>query len=490
MLLPLEIPPGVAGTGTDLQASGRWREASLVRWQSGTLAPVGGWVRFAEVDLTNPIRGLISWRDNAIDPQIAAGTFNKLWNIGGTGITQDITPVGLNEGFKDASNNTAFGGGFFGTEDYGVARIAEESLIPATTWTLDTWGENLVACNSWDGKIYEWDLGVDPAVKITNSPENCQGLLVTEERFLFALGADNDPRRVQWCDRENNTVWTPTATNQAGDIRLQTNGTLVCGLRVRGQALLLTTTDAHSATYIGPPYVYSFQRVGTACGVISPQAAASMDQGAIWMGNHGFYTYEGGSVAALPCEVTDAVFDDFNYTQQSKVACVVNSEFSEVWWFYPSQGSTENDSYVFYDYEQNIWGIGKIARTSAFDIGVLPHPVFASPDGKLWAHETGWNYGGAMPFAESAPIFIGTGDRMVSAVKMVPDENTLGQVQARFKTRFHPTDTEREYGPFAMANPTSVRFTGRQVRMRVEGMEAANWRVGTMRLDLVQRGRR
>jgi len=95
-----------------------------------------------------------------------------------------------------------------------------------------------------------------------------------------------------------------------------------------------------------------------------------------------------------------------------------------------------------------------------------------------------------MPFAESAPIFIGTGDRMVSAVKMVPDENTLGQVQARFKTRFHPTDTEREYGPFAMANPTSVRFTGRQVRMRVEGMEAANWRVGTMRLDLVQRGRR
>ena len=489
-LVPLEIPPGVSGVGTDLQASGRWRDASLVRWQSGTLAPVGGWVQFAEVDIGAPARGMIAWRDNANDQQIAAGTFEGLHSISGTGVVQDITPVGLSSGFKDADKNTAYGGGSFGTGKFGVERVADGAIIPATTWTLDTWGQNLVAANSWDGKLYEWDLIADSAEQIDNSPENCQGLMVTDERFLFALGADGDPRLVKWSDREDNTKWSPEPTNQAGDIRLQTSGTILCGLNVRGQSLMLTTTDAHSATYIGPPYVYSFQKVGTSCGVVSAQAAASIDQGALWMGQHGFYSYEGGSVANIPCEVEDAVFDDFNYNQQSKVACAVNSEFDEVWWFYPSSGSIENDSYVFYDYVQGIWGVGKLSRTAGFDIGVLPHPVFAGADGKLWAHETGWDYGGAKPYAESAPIFIGSGDRIMSAVKMIPDERTLGQVQARFKTRLYPTGPEQEFGPYEMSNPTSVRFTGRQLRMRVEGVAAANWRVGTMRLDLAQRGRR
>jgi hypothetical protein len=110
--------------------------------------------------------------------------------------------------------------------------------------------------------------------------------------------------------------------------------------------------------------------------------------------------------------------------------------------------------------------------------------------GNLWEQEVGLNYGGASIFAESGPISLGVGDQVMSATSMVPDESTQGDVTATFKTRFHPNDTERSYGPYSMANPTDVRFTGRQVRMRVDGTRLANWRVGTMRLEVTPGGRR
>ena len=121
-------------------------------------------------------------------------------------------------------------------------------------------------------------------------------MLVTEERFVFALGAGGNPRKVQWSDREANTVWTPSATNEAGDMELQTTGRIMCGTPMRGRTLILTDNDAHVATYSGPPFVYGFERVGTACGISSRKALVSIDEGAFWMGHRGFFTFD-GSVA-------------------------------------------------------------------------------------------------------------------------------------------------------------------------------------------------
>jgi len=331
---------------------------------------------------------------------------------------------------------------------------------------------------------------VPAAVAIANAPTNNLGLMVTEERFLFALGAGGVPRKVQWSDREDNTTWTPAATNEAGDIELQTAGQIMAGVRTRGQALILTDIDAHSATYVGPPFVYGFERVGTACGLIARKAVATTDAGVFWMGPNGFFLYNGTTVQPIPCEVHDYIFGDINTAQVSKTWALVIGEQSEIWWFYCSAGSTEIDRYAAFDFQENHWMTGELSRTAGADRGVFKYPFLGDASGNLIEHEVGLNYDGATIYAESGPISIGMGDQVMNVRELIPDEKTLGDVKATFKTRFHPTDTERSYGPYSMANPTSVRFTGRQIRMRVEGERLSNWRVGVMRLDAVARGRR
>lgn len=490
-LIPLQIPAGVVSNGTDYEASGRWREASLVRWRDGSLRPIGGWrVRVAEAFGSLP-RALLAWEDNNGDRRVAAGAHDKLYVVSASGTVSDITPSGLTAGLVDAAVNTGFGGGFYGTGFYGTARQDTGNYSEASTWSLDTWGEYLVGCSVADGNLYEWQLNTGtPAATISNAPTDNLGLLVTEERFLFALGAGGNPRKVQWSDREDNTTWTPAATNEAGDIELQTTGQIMAGVKTRGQALIITDTDAHSATYIGPPFVYGFDRVGTSCGLASRKAVAASDAGVFWMGPNEFFLYNGTQVQVVPCAVHDYVFGDINKAQISKAWAMTLGQQGEVWWFYPSSTATEIDRYVAFDYKEGHWMTGELSRTCGAERGVFRHPFMADMSGNLKEHEVGYNYEGAEVFAESGPISIGSGDRIMAVRELIPDEKTQGEVQVTFKTRFHPNDTERSYGPYSMASPTSVRFKGRQVRMRITGNAPVPWRAGVMRVDVVERGRR
>lgn len=489
-LIPLQIPPGVYRNGTELQSAGRWRDASLVRWTSGTMQPVGGWLTRVTLT-TQPLRGITAWRDLSGDRWFAAGSYDKLYVSTAANIFYDITPAGYTVGTPDALTNLGYGGGFYGSGAYGVPRPDVGLYDPATSWSLDNWGEYLVACSDSDGRLLQWQLNtaVD-AVPITNAPTGCKALMVTEERFLFALGAGGNYRKIQWSDREDNTVWTPAATNEAGDIELQTAGQILLGVRTRGQTLILTDQDAHTATYQGPPFVYGFERVGSSCGAVSRMCAATVDAGVYWMGQSGFHIYAGGAVRDVSCDVVDYIFSDINRTQISKVAAVANAKYNEIWWFYPSGGSIENDRYVVFNFEENHWAIGSLARTGGIDEGVFSTPMWTTASGRVINHEIGNQTDGVQPFAESGPVQLGAGDTVMTATEFIPDERTQGDATVTFKTRFYPNDVERTYGPYAMANPTDVRFTGRQVAMRVIGDLNTDWRWGVPRLDAVAGGRR
>jgi hypothetical protein len=334
------------------------------------------------------------------------------------------------------------------------------------------------------------------AAQIPNSPEDCAGLVVTEERFIFALQADANPRKVAWCDREDNTVWTAAATNEAGDFELQTNGEIMQAVRTRGATLIVTTTDAHLAVYQGPPYVYGFQRAGTACGTFSRHSVVPVDTGAFWMGKEAFFHFDGSVARQMPCDVLDFVFEDLNQNQISKVYGVNNAEYGEVWWFYPSAGSLECNRYVAYDYQENHWHIGEMDRTCGADQGVFDEPIYADATCELYNHELhGVAHGTSAPYAESGPISLGNGDSVMKVNQLIGDENTLGEVQVQFKTRFHPNDTSRTYPSattyYSLTNmPTSVRFTGRQIRLRVEATGKEDFRVGVMRVNAEAGGRR
>lgn len=494
-LIPLQLPAGIYRNGTDYQSAGRWRDSNLVRWIDNTIRPVGGWVQRSSTSAADPLRGAIAWKSNSNERYLAAGSASNLYAYYDNGTLVDITPSGLVSGRVDATQNTGYGGSFFGDATYGTERQDTSVTYPATTWALDTWGEYLIACADTDGKLYEWQLDrATPtlAAPITNAPTDNRSVIVTEERFVFALGADGDPRKVQWCDREDNTVWTPLATNEAGDLILQTQGYIECAHRVQGQTLILTDQDAHAATYIGGQFVYGFERVGNACGVISKKSAVAVQAGCFWMGENNFFMYAGGSVQELTSEVDDYVFRDLNKAQKSKVCAISNKLFNEIWWFYPSEGSTENDAYVVYNYRENIWFTGYMGRTTGLDVGAYNKPIFfCAVTNTPWTHESGYDYQNLdKPWAETGAISLGNGDNVMAVTDMIPDELTQGDVQVKFKTRFYPNDTEREYGPYSMSNPTSMRFTGRQIKMRIEGVTNSDWRVGNNRIEVKPGGKR
>lgn len=493
-LLPIKLPPGVYRNGTDFEGSDRWRDTNLVRWENNSVRPVGGWSTRSDAATTYAPRGMISWVDNSYESHIAIGTADKLYALNPGGNVYDITPAGFTAGNENATLNTGYGGIFYGTQAYGIGRTSGGEYIECTTWSLDTWGEYLIACSPDDGKLYQWELDVTvptPAAAITNAPTDCLGLVSTEERFIFALGAGGNPRKIQWCDREDNTTWTPTATNEAGDFELQTQGEILFGTRIRGRTLIVTTTDAFTATYSGPPYVYGFERVGNSCGAVSRKGVASTDEFSIWMGKENFFMFDGSIARPIPCDVNDYVFKDINRNQISKAYAVHNGQFNEIWWFYPSGDSTENNRYVAYDYKENHWLIGTLSRTCGIDQGVFTNPIWVDADGILYDHERYLSaHGGAEPYAESGPISLGAGDQVMKVVDLIPDEGTQGEVDLTFKTRFYPNGEERTYGPYNSANPTSVRFTGRQIRMKVQATGNEDWRSGVMRLDVVAGGKR
>ena len=331
---------------------------------------------------------------------------------------------------------------------------------------------------------------VPTALPIDNAPIDNLGLIVTEERFLMALGAGGNPRKIAFSDRENNTEWTPSSTNEAGDIELQTSGQIMTAIRTRGVTVILTDVDCHIGRYLGPPYVYGFERVGTSAGIISRMAVADVDAGTFWMGQRGFYAFTGNSVSEIGCDVHDHVFGDMNTSQQSKIWAFNNGQYNEIWWFYPSSNSLEIDRYVAYNYKDQHWLIGELDRTSGVQRGVFKNPFLTSADSDLYDHEVGFNVNGSSIFAETGPVSIGAGEQTMSVTKVIPDEITQGDVTMTFKTRFHPNDTERSYGPFDPSNPTSVRFTGRQARMRIDGDVVGPWRVGTMRVEAKPMGKR
>ena len=491
-LIPLDIPPGQYRNGTDFQASNRWRDASLVRWHDGSMRPVGGWTTRKASAFASAPRAMLSWLDNANDSYLAGGTYNKLYYVNPSNTIYDITPSGLTSGNLNGSLNLGYGGGFYGYGNWSTAPTSSGIYQEATTWSLDTWGEYLMACSSKDGKIYEWQLNTGVVAQaVANAPVNNKGLVVTEERFVFALGSGGNPRKVAWCDQENNTVWTPSATNQAGDFELQTVGQIMCGLRMRGRTLILTDNDAHIAQYSGAPFVYGFERVGTACGVASRKSAVAIDEGAFWMGRKGFFKFDGSVAREMPCEVSDYVFDDMNESQISKVYAINNSQHGEIWWFYPSGTSIENDRYVTLDYKEGHWTTGELNRTAGVDQGVFSNPIWSDGSGNLYNQETGYTHtGSTKPYAESGSISIGNGDSIMKVTQLIPDEKTQGQVEVTFKARFYPNETESLHGAFSLSNPTDVRFQGRQVRIKVQGTGNDNWRSGIMRIEASAGGRR
>jgi hypothetical protein len=491
-LVPLALPPGMKNVGTGYSSKNRFFTGNLVRWRGGVLEPIGGWSARGTTALTGVGRAIEVWRDNGNNIWIAVGTEQGLFIQSFSGALYNITPTGFSGGYANAGFLGGYGSGEYGTGyGYGTSPPSDGTQQDATMWSFDTFGPYLVGVSSSDGKIYEWQLATGtPAAQITNSP-TCTALIVTADHIIMALAANGDPRQVTWCDQSNNTLWTASNTNTAGSNELSTNGRLMCGKNISGGTLLFTDVDLWLATNIQNEEIYGFTKVGDGCGIISRGAAAALGSQAMWMGENQFYLYNGAVTEAVPCEVGDFVFNNINLVQKSKIVCLSNSLFNEVTWFYQSLGGAEIDSYVTYNYQDENWSTGNLVRLSGIDRGALSNPLMVGADGLIYQHELGLNWSGLVPFATSGTLEIGNGDDVATVLGLIPDEKTLGNVQASFVGKLYPNDPDPiSYGPYSPAAKTDFMFSAREISVTYQATGPVAFRVGTPRLLVKASGKR
>lgn len=499
LLIPLKLPPGAWRNGTRYEAKGRWFDVNLVRWPNGRLRPVGGWQRFVTQPIPTPARGGIAWRDNKQFRWLALGAASGLYVHDGSRLA-DVTPIGFQEGRVDSLFGLGWGAGKYGEAAYGTARQETGIVLDAATWSLDNFGEILLGVSTADGRLYEWSPSQfslpDPgqrATAVSGAPVENAAVFVTDERHVVLLGASGNPRRVAWSDQENRNQWTASATNTAGDFDITTPGKLLRGVRYGGDNLLFTDADIHLMRYLGPPFVYGFEKVGASNGLAGPNAVLTLGDRVVWMGDNAFWAYD-GTVRQIECEVADYVFRDINIMQGAKVYAGHNGEFGEVWWFYPSSNSVENDRYVIWNYRENWWSYGQLARTTWVDKDIWPWAVACSPDGNLFQHEQGWTDNGqsrvGLVYAESGALELGKGEKLMEVRQLIPDgcPNVPSCTRVSFNLRTTPTGpVYRVAGPYTFdpaGGYTHARFTGRQVEMRVEATRDAPFSFGEMRADV------
>ena len=463
----------------------------------------------------------------------------------GATVTADASDVGnggasvvgqyqINVGLDVYLASTGWSVGTWGNGAWG-SQTATSNINQLRIWTHDNFGENLII-NPRGGGIYRWldsgGFGTRAANLSTVSGANLVptvGLqVITSEvdRHLIVLGADPisgssrtgvlDPMLVAFSDAENELDFEPLSTNSAGSLRISSGSFIVGATKSRQEILIWTDTSLYSMAFIGPPLTFAVNLVNEGAGLIGPKAMITAPSGVFFASKTGFYVYN-GAVQKLPCTVQEYVFSDLDLTQAFKCHMGLNSEYGEIWFFYPSieDGTQEISRYVIYNYEENHWSIGSLVRYAWLDAGIEDAPIAAATDSSqqfLFEHETGYDdlsEGMAGVFIESADIDIGSGENFSFVKKVIPDVNFIfapsvsnnAAVNFVLKRRNYPGDSLVTDSTSQIEQTTqfkNLRSRARQIVLRFEsdddltGSDAVGykWRIGSTRVDVQPSGRR
>ena len=440
----------------------------------------------------------------------------------------------INVGLDDYVQATGWGAGEWSASTYGSATSLSVTN-QLRLWSHDNFGENLLI-NVRGGGVYLWteNNGVGTrAVALSdisgqdNAPTVGLQVIVSEtDRHAIVLGSDPivsgsrsgvvDPMLIAFSDSESAIDWNPLATNSAGSLRLSSGSQIVGGLKARQEVLIWTDTSIYSMRFIGAPLVFSVNLINEGAGLLGPKAFANAPSGVFFMSKQGFYFYN-GAIQKLPCTVQEYVFEDIDLSQSYKCHVALNSEFSEVWFFYPSleDGTREISRYALYNYEENLWSIGSLVRHAWVDGGIQNTPQATGVSSNayyLYNHETGYN-DDTEPmdnvFIQSADFDIGDGDSLAFVKRILPDiqfVNTLGTspdpaINIVLKNRDFMGEsltTDSTSQITSTTNKADVRARGRQFVLRFESDDDNNaddrkdykWRLGNTRLDIQPSGRR
>jgi hypothetical protein len=343
-------------------------------------------------------------------------------------------------------------------------------------------------------------------------------------RFLIVFGTNDygsttlDPMLIRWSDQESLTTWYPAITNQAGSVRLSHGSEIITTLQSRQEIVVWTDSSLYSLQYLGPPYVWGTQLLADNVSIIGPNAAVMASGISYWMGVDKFYKYD-GRVQTLRCDLLRYIYNNINLTQAEQVFGSTNEGFNEVWWFYCSESSNTIDRYVIYNYLEDNWYYGSMARTAWLDTGLRNFPLAATYSYNIVEHENGVDDGITIPAtAISASITssqydIGDGHNFAFVYRMIPDLTFSGStagttpavtmyLQGLNNSGSGITQTGNagvtHTGPVPAAinvdeftGQVYIRVRGRQMQMQITSNTlGTQWQLGAPRIDIRPDGRR
>ena len=446
----------------------------------------------------------------------------------GNGGSSVVGAYQINVGLDTFVESTGWGAGTWGAGTWGSSTPITASN-QLRIWSHDNFGEDLVI-NVRAGGVFYYDtsagtLGTTRATALSDlaganlAPTKALQVLVSDvDRHVICFGADPisgtsrtgnlDPMLIAFSDQENVTEWEPLPTNTAGSLRLSAGSSIVGAIRTRQETLVWTDTSLYSMTFIGQPFTFGINLVNEGVGLISPNACINSPKGTFWMDKKGFYFYN-GNVQDVSCTVQDYVFSDFNEGQAFQTFAFLNKEFDEVGWFYCSGSASSIDRYVVYNYEEKLWTIGQLNRTSWIDEGIFDSPM-ATSSGILYNHETGNDDDGSPMdnvFIESSDFALGNGEQFQAISRIIPDIKFTGSggsgqtINFVLKQRDFPGDslvTESTNTCTSSTTKIDTRLRARQAALRIESDDdnslgarlGVGFRIGATRMDLKVNGRR
>ncbi len=475
-----------------------------------------------------------------------------------TGGSLEVKPY---EQVGPAEQSYGYGWGIdsWGSGNWGEAASASDVSLEPGLWSLSNFGQVLVATIA-NGKTFTWNAGIaarlttrasttTTSFQTTNNPTATRVTLVSPTtRHLIHLGTETtigdtttqDDMFIRFSDQEDINDYTPTAINSAGTQRLQDGTKIIGALKAKETILVWTDNALYTMKFIGSPFTFGFEQVGTNCGLIGKNAAVEIDGAAFWMSPNGFFMFD-GTVKSLPCSVEDYVYDQADTTKGQQIYAGLNNQFTEVVWYYPSTSSDYNDQYVVFNYGEpmkgGVWYIGTESRTSWIDASVYPKPsatkfsdsatgtfpVIVGESGlgqtTLFEHEVGTDQVNPDGSTTTVTSFVksydfdlqarqkdaqgkSTGPSIAGEVflamrRFVPDfKNLQGNAKVTLGVKRYPqqSETTTNLSPFTINSSTDKKDTrarGRFVNIKIENTDVSeSWRFGTLRIDIQPDGRR
>ena len=479
-------------------------------------------------------------------------TITQSSNATGTVSTGGSLSVVVFERVGPAEQTYGYGWGLeaWGTGGWGSAASASNITLEPGLWSLDNFGEVLIATIA-NGKTFTWNAGAatpftnrastsTSGFSTSNNPTSTRLTLISPTtRHLIHMGTETtigtsttrDNMFIRFSDAEDINTYTTSAINSAGSQRLQDGTKIIGALKAKETILIWTDNALYTMKFIGAPFTFGFEQVGTNCGLIGKNAAVEVDGVAYWMSSNGFFLFD-GTVKTLPCSVEDHVFENINRNKGQQVAAGLNNLFTEVTWYYPSSTADFNDKYVVFNFGEStlantpVWYTGTEARTTWIDASVYPNPIstkyVSTADGAfpaivgqdglgqttLFEHEVGRDQVNADGSTTTVTSFINSfdfdikpegsdGEFFLSMRRFIPDFKTLnGNAKITLAVKRYPSQssTDTSLSPFTVTSSSlkfDTRARGRYANLKIENDAVSeSWRFGTINLDIKPDGRR